>query len=55
MKDAWEKGLSLVSSRLGLKMFSLAVAVGLWFFVNVGQKPAERPFKVPLELRNIPS
>ena len=54
MKDAWEKWLSLVSGRLGLKMFSLAVAVGLWFFVNVGQKPAERPFKVPLELRNIP-
>lgn len=55
MKHAWEKWLSLVSSRLGLKIFSLAVAVGLWFFVNVGQKPAEQSFKVPLELRNIPA
>lgn len=54
MKHAWERWLSLASGRMGLRIFSLAVAVGLWFFVNVGQKPTERPFTVPLAYRNIP-
>ncbi|MGH7770665.1 MAG: CdaR family protein [Candidatus Binatia bacterium] len=55
MKHAWEKFISLASSDLGLKLFSLGFALGLWLFVNVGQKPAEWPFKVPIEFRNIPS
>lgn len=54
MKDAWERLISMLSSRKGLRIFSLASAVGLWFFVNVGQKPAEWPFQVPVEFRNIP-
>lgn len=54
MKHAWKKWLYLAGGRVGLKIFSLAVAVGLWFFVNVGQKPTERSFTVPLEFRNIP-
>lgn len=55
MRHAWEKFLSAASSNVGLKLFSLVFALGLWFFVNAGQKAAEWPFKVPLELRNIPS
>ena len=34
-------------------VFSVLSAIGLWLFVNVGQKPAELPLKVPLELRNL--
>lgn len=55
MKKAWERFISTLSSSLGLRIFSLGFAVGLWLFVNVGQKPAEWRFEVPLEFRNIPS
>lgn len=55
MKRAWEKFISLASSDLGFKVVSVVIALGLWLFVNVGQKPAEWPFKVPIEFRNIPS
>lgn len=51
MRKIWERFISILSSRTGLKIFSAAFAVGLWLFVNVGQKPAEWPFQVPLELR----
>ncbi|MGH7845585.1 MAG: CdaR family protein [Candidatus Binatia bacterium] len=53
MKQAWEKLVALASSDLGLMVFSILSAIGLWLFVNVGQKPAEFPLKVPLELRNL--
>lgn len=55
MKRTWEKLISLASSNLGLKLFSLVFALGLWLFVNAGQKAAERAVEVPLEFRNIPS
>jgi YbbR domain-containing protein len=55
MKRAWDSVISALSSDLGLRIFSLVFAVGLWLFVNVGQKPAEWPFQVPVELRNVPS
>ncbi len=55
MKRAWEKCVALASSDLGLKIFSLFFGLGLWLFVNAGQKAVERSVEVPLELRNIPS
>ncbi len=55
MKRSWEKLISLASSNLGLKLFSLIFALGLWLFVNAGQKSAERAVEVPIEFRNIPS
>jgi YbbR domain-containing protein len=55
MKRIWDKLLSLASSDLGLKLFSLVFALGLWLFVNAGQKAAERSLEVPMEFRNIPS
>ncbi len=55
MRSIWEKFISLASSDLGLKLFSLFFAFGLWLFVNAGQKAAERAIEVPLEFRNIPS
>jgi YbbR domain-containing protein len=45
--------VAIASSDVGLMVFSVLSAVGLWLFVNVGQKPTEMPLKVPLELRNL--
>ncbi|HWP60510.1 MAG TPA: CdaR family protein [Candidatus Acidoferrales bacterium] len=53
MRHVWEKLVAWGSSDAGLMVFSLLIAIGLWLFVNVGQKPAELPLKVPLELRNL--
>ena len=55
MRRAWEKIVSLASSDVGLRLFSLVFALGLWLFVNAGQKAAERAVEVPVEFRNIPS
>jgi len=55
MKQVWEKVLAVAGSDWGLKIFSLAFAIGLWLFVNVGQKPAERPFKIPIEFISVPA
>ncbi len=38
---------------LGLKIFSLLVAMGIWFFVVIANKP-ELNFVVPLNFKNIP-
>jgi YbbR domain-containing protein len=55
MKRIWKKFLAIAGSDWGLRIFSLAFAVSLWVFVNVGQKPVERPFKVPVAFNNAPS
>ena len=55
MRYAWENIVTLFSSDLGLKLFSIIFALGLWLFVNAGQKAAERAVEVPVEIRNIPS
>ena len=55
MKRTWENLISWASSDMGLKLFSLVFAVGLWLFVNAGQKAAEKSLEVPVEFRNIPS
>jgi len=55
MKAAWEKLIFWASSDLGLKLFSLLFALGLWLFVNAGQKPTEKSFMVPVEFRNLPA
>ncbi len=55
MKRAWKKFADIASGNLGLKIFSLVFALGLWFFVNAGQKATERSIVVPLEFRKMPS
>jgi YbbR domain-containing protein len=55
MKSVWEKIVSWASGDIGLKLFSLLFALGLWLFVNVGQKPTERSLAVPVEVRNMPA
>ncbi len=55
MKSVWERIVSWASGDIGLKLFSLLFALGLWLFVNVGQKPTERSLAVPVEVRNMPA
>lgn len=45
----------LVTHNLPLKLVSLAIAVGLWAFVNIGERDSEEAIKVPVELRQIPA
>lgn len=40
---------------IALKLLSLAIAFGLWAFVNFGERDAEETLKVPLELRSVPA
>ena len=54
MKRSWEKLLLWASGDVGLKLFSLLFALGLWLFVNAGQKPTEKSLVVPVEFRNLP-
>jgi len=44
----------LLLNNAGFKLLSLLAAVGLWFFVNAGERDAELALQVPVELRNIP-
>ena len=55
MGPYWRRLVSITSSNMGLKLVSFAFALGIWLFVNAGQKAAERAVEVPVELRNIPS
>ncbi len=45
----------LVLHNAGFKLLSLVAAIGLWFFVNAGERDTELSLQVPVELRNIPS
>jgi len=55
MKRVWERLISWASSNTGLRIFSLFFALGLWLFVNAGQKASEKSLEAPLEFRNIPA
>lgn len=55
MKRPWQTVASWASSDIGLKLFSAVFALGLWLFVNAGQKPTERSLTVPVEVRNLPA
>lgn len=55
MNRIWRKFLSWASGDTGLKLFSVLFAIGLWLFVNAGQKPTEKSLTVPVEVRNLPA
>jgi YbbR-like protein len=40
---------------LGLRAIALLLAVGLWFFVNAGQRGALAPMRVPVSYRALPA
>ena len=44
----------LLLHNAGFKLLSLVTAIGVWFFVNAGERDAELALQVPVELRNIP-
>src|SRR5438309_5864445 len=43
-----------VRRNLGLRIISLALAVGLWIFVNAGQHGSSRSLDVPISYRRLP-
>jgi hypothetical protein len=53
-RDVGESLRRLLLRNAGLKLLSLLAAIGLWFFVNAGERDAELSLQVPVELRNIP-
>lgn len=61
MAAANEKTRSLMDSfwrwsnrNLGLRLLSLAIAIGLWLFVNAGQRSAIESLRVPISYRSLP-
>ncbi|HVN88087.1 MAG TPA: CdaR family protein [Candidatus Binatia bacterium] len=45
---------AMFTQDLGMKLVSLAVAFGLWAFVNASERDTEQALQVALELRDIP-
>jgi len=50
----WESVVRNVTHNWVLKLASIAFAIGLWGFVNLGAREADRALTVPLEVRNLP-
>jgi YbbR domain-containing protein len=50
----WQKVARTVTHNWLIKLASIAVALGLWAFVNLGAREADRLLLVPLEFRNLP-
>ena len=44
-----------IRRNLGLRAIALLLAVGLWFFVNAGQRGALAPMRVPVSYRALPA
>jgi hypothetical protein len=53
-RDVGEGLRWLLLHNAGVKLLSLLIAAGLWFFVNAGERDAEMAVQVPVELRNRP-
>ncbi len=47
--------LQRVRRNLGLRAIALLLAIGLWFFVNAGQRGALAPMRVPISYRALPA
>ncbi len=43
-----------IRRNLGLRAIALLLAIGLWFFVNAGQRGALAPMRVPISYRALP-
>lgn len=44
-----------IRRNLGLRAIALLLAIGLWFFVNAGQRGALAPMRVPISYRALPA
>jgi YbbR domain-containing protein len=47
--------LQRVRRNLGLRAIAFLLAIGLWFFVNAGQRGALAPMRVPISYRALPA
>jgi YbbR domain-containing protein len=47
--------LQRVRRNLGLRAIAILLAIGLWFFVNAGQRGALAPMRVPISYRALPA
>ena len=47
--------LQRVRRNLGVRAIALLLAIGLWFFVNAGQRGALAPMRVPISYRGLPA
>jgi YbbR domain-containing protein len=54
-RDVGESLRWLLFHNAGVKLLSLLIAAGLWFFVNAGERDAEAALRVPIVQRNIPT
>jgi YbbR domain-containing protein len=50
----WRRLRNALVRNFALKLFCLLFAVGLWAFVNLGARDAEKTLSLPVELRNVP-
>ena len=50
----WQRLVRSVVHNWLIKLASIGVALGLWAFVNLGARDADRMVLVPVELRNLP-
>lgn len=51
----WSKIRQALRRNLGLRVVAVMLAIGLWLFVNVGQRDAETSLKVPIVYRRLPA
>ncbi|MEO8603464.1 MAG: CdaR family protein [bacterium] len=54
-RDIGESLRWLLLHNAGVKLVSLVIAVGLWFFVNAGERDSEMALRMPIAQRNIPT
>jgi hypothetical protein len=51
----WRLFLQRARRNLGLRAIAFLLAIGLWFFVNAGQRGALAPMRVPISYRALPA
>ena len=54
-RDLGESLRTLLLHNAAIKLLSILIAAGLWFFVNAGERDTELAVRVPVELRNRPA
>jgi YbbR-like protein len=54
LRGAWTYTRKRASRNMGLRLLSIAIAIGLWVFVNAGERGGVRTMDVPLSYRTLP-
>ncbi len=53
MRIQWSKVRQALRANMGARFVALLLAIGLWMFVNVGQRDAEVSLRVPIIYRRL--